>query len=58
MQMIKEPQISLIYSKVIDAASNFNMAVSAMNDLTHDQTTSLGWVPVTAVDVAPSVCEL
>jgi len=42
----------------IDAASNFNMALSAMNELTNGQATFLGRVPVTAVQVAPSVCGL
>jgi Cerato-platanin len=42
----------------IDAASNYNMPTSAMNELTDGQAISLGRVPVTAVEVPSSVCGL
>lgn len=42
----------------IDAASNYNIPTSAMNDLTDGQANLLGRVPVTAVSVPPSVCGL
>ncbi|KAF8810055.1 cerato-platanin-related secreted protein [Phlegmacium glaucopus] len=43
----------------IDVATpNFNIALEAMNALTNGQATFLGRVPVTAVQVASSVCGL
>ncbi|KAF8810054.1 snodprot1 [Phlegmacium glaucopus] len=42
----------------IDANSNFNIATSAMNELTNGQAIFLGRVPVTAVEVDRSVCGL
>lgn len=42
----------------IDAASNYNIALEAMNELTDNQATFLGRVPVTAVSVAASACGL
>ncbi|KAK2462203.1 hypothetical protein APHAL10511_005791 [Amanita phalloides] len=47
-----------IYITAIDraGADSFNIALSAMNELTNNQAVQLGRVDVTAVQVAPSYC--
>jgi hypothetical protein len=42
----------------IDGSSNYNMPTAAMNELTDGQAIFLGRVPVTDVNVPPSVCGL
>lgn len=42
----------------IDVATDYNIALEAMNELTDNQATFLGRVPVTAISVAPSACGL
>jgi len=43
---------------LIDVASNYNIALEAMNELTDNQAESLGRVSVTAVQLSPSDCGL
>jgi hypothetical protein len=40
---------------VIDVATNYNIALEALNDLINNEGESLGRVPVNAVQVASSV---
>ena len=42
----------------IDSALSYNLASSAMDELTNGHAVALGRVPVTAVSVPPSVCGL